>query len=382
MIYFDNAATTSPKPDIVINAVKDALIKYCANPGRAGHKVAYDAAEMIYDTRKKLASFFGCSKPENIIFTHNCTQAINFAIKGLAVSNGHFICSSLEHNAVTRPLETLKISGVCDYSVAEVCETDEETVENFKRLIKGNTIAIVVTGASNVFGKKLPIEKLATLAHKYNIKIIVDAAQTAGVCDINCEKQNIDFLCVAAHKGLYAPMGAGILICNCEEKLKTIIEGGTGNLSSVLTQPENYPERLESGTLSVADIAGISAGIDFVNKNSIQAISLKEDKIIKYLFSKMIEMKNIALYTNLYSAYESFTPVMSFNVKGLSSEETGALLSDMGIAVRAGFHCAPFAHRHYKTEDIGTVRISPSFFTRDNDVNLLLNSIFKIAKAQ
>lgn len=380
MLYFDNAATTYPKPDCVIKAVYNSFFKYSANPGRAGHYMAKNASELVYTTREKAAKIFGVNNPENVIFTPNCTYALNCVIKGLAKKGSHFIISSLEHNAVARPLETLKNRGICTYSVAKVEKDDESTVENFRKLIQRNTVAIICTGASNVFGKMLPIKRLSELAHSNSLVFAVDAAQTAGIIDINCLRDGIDFLCIAAHKGLYAPMGIGLLVINCDILLETVSEGGTGTNSFLLTQPETNPERYESGTLSIPLIAGLSAGIDYINRHKIQNIYSHERELMSYLYNELKNMKNIELYTDCNSEREKFVPLLSFNIRGVPSEETAQRLNNAGIAVRAGYHCAPLAHKSYNTSDFGTVRVAPSNFTEKKDVNLLLNSVFKIAK--
>ena len=381
MIYFDNAATTYPKPESVIASVANAMRVYGANPGRAGHSMAYSTAELIYDTRKKACEMFGTDDPMNVIFTPNCTFALNCAIKGLAKKNSHFIISSLEHNAVVRPLETLKNRGVCDYSIARVEKYDGETYMNFERLIRDNTVAVICTGASNVFGKIPPIKGLSALCKKHGLKFIVDGAQISGVFDIDCKRDGIDILCVAAHKGLYAPMASGMMIINGSLALDTIIEGGTGSYSAMLSQPQNLPERFESGTLSVPLIAGINAGMKFIKRAGTKKIRSHETAVMKKISTELKAMKNVITYTDFESEYENFAPLVSFNVKGKNSEEIGALLNEKGIAVRAGLHCAVLAHKTYGTEDTGTVRAAPSFFTNMNDVNLLLNSVFEIAKS-
>jgi len=381
MVYFDNAATTYPKPESVITSVANAMRIYGANPGRAGHSMAFSTAELIYDTRKNASEMFGTDDPMKVIFTPNCTFALNCAIKGLAKKNSHFIISSLEHNAVVRPLETLKNRGICDYSVARAEKYDGETYMNFERLIRDNTVAVICTGASNVFGKMLPIRGISALCKKYGLKFIVDGAQISGIFDIDCKKEGIDILCVAAHKGLYAPMASGMMIINGDVALDTIVEGGTGSYSAILTQPQNLPERLESGTLSVPLIAGINAGMKFVKKADVNAIRLHELSLMKKISAELKSMKNVITYTDFESEYESFAPLLSFNVRGKNSEEVGALLNEKGIAVRSGLHCAVLAHETYKTTATGTVRIAPSFFTNMNDVNLLLNSVFEIAKS-
>ena len=381
MIYFDNAATTYPKPNGVIAAVREALLFYGANPGRAGHKMAYDTAEKVFEVRNAVSEIFGLHAPERVIFTKNCTESLNIAIKGLAKKGGHFICSDLEHNAVMRPLEALKLSGVCDWSAAKTGKTDEETVAAFEKLVRNNTTAFVCTAASNVSGKVLPMEKLVAVAHKYKIPIIVDAAQSAGILPLDLQISGIDFLCAPGHKGLYGPMGTGILLCNSDLPLSTIIEGGTGNFSAQLTQPEAYPERLESGTINVPGILGLGAGVRFLQRVGIETIHKREEKLMRKVYRALKAMPKIQLYTDFESAEERFVPLLSFNFKGVPSEETGRLLSEKGIAVRAGLHCAGAAHRKYGTLESGTVRICPSAFTTEKDVNSLLISLIQIAKA-
>lgn len=380
MIYFDNAATTYPKPRAVREAVAHALTQLGANPGRGGHKMAYAAAEEIYGVRTALSQFFDLGAPENVIFTKNCTEALNLVIKGLAHPGCHFVCSDLEHNAVARPLETLKQRGVCTWEAAQTGKTDEETVAGFQACIRKNTAAIICTGASNVFGKALPLEKLSALAHAHGIPLVADLAQTAGILPISLRKSGVDFACAPGHKGLYGPMGTGVLLCNSAVQLETLMEGGTGNFSAQLTQPVNYPERLESGTLNVPGITGLGAGVRAVQKRGVSEIYTREMQFARHIAAALSHMPNVQLYTDLESQTERFAPLLSFTIRGMHSEEVGAALARRGVAVRAGLHCAVLAHRTYGTAETGTVRICPSIFTKTQDVKSLLNSIFQIAK--
>lgn len=380
MIYFDNAATTYPKPPEVIKTMSRATVRYGANPGRGGHKMSYLTSEAVYGTRKRVAEFFGTDAPENVIFTKNCTEALNIVIKGLCVPGCRFICSSLDHNAVIRPLEALRRSGTADYDIAPVGKTDDETVANFKRLLRSNTRAVICTGASNVFGERLPTAKLARLAHENGTLFILDAAQTAGIVNIDMRRDEIDFLCTAGHKGLYGPMGTGLLVINSDEHLNSLIEGGTGSFSAVLSQPEIYPDRFESGTLNVPGILSLGEGIRFVSDRGVSRIYKSEQGHIADIYKALKNIPNVRLYTDPFSSEKSYVPLLSFNVDGLHSEQTAALLANDNIAVRAGLHCAPSAHKTYGTLREGTVRIAPSIFTKKQDVNLLLTSVVKIAK--
>lgn len=342
--------------------------------------MSVETSEKIYETRSKAAALFGLSSPENVIFTPNCTHALNTAIKGLAFEGCHFVTSSLEHNAVIRPLETLRERGVCTFSVAEVAADDGETVENFRALLQENTVAIVLTGASNVFGKILPVRRIAKLAKEMQVKLIVDCAQTAGLLPIRCEEIGVDYLCVAGHKGLYGPMGTGMLLCREQLPLNTLIEGGTGSYSAEPLQPQAYPDRFESGTVNTPGIIALGAGIDFVASCGEDALFAHEEMLMRYLYKALRETNGVVLYTDYLSTTERFVPLLSFNVDGLHSEETARLLSRNGIAVRAGLHCAPMAHTAYGSMETGTVRVCPSIFTKKQDMDLLIISVRKIAK--
>ena len=373
MIYLDNAATSEKKPQTVINAVERAMRFFSANPGRGGHKPSISAASEVYKTREKLSDFFGSSGPQNVVFCNNCTHALNFVIKGVLGENDHVIISDLEHNAVLRPLH----KTVKDYSLAEVSFDDNgKTLENFKLLIKENTKMIICTAASNVTGRVLPIKEIGKLCKEKGILFTVDAAQGGGVIPINMKKMNIDYLCIAPHKGFFAPMGTGVLIAEKPIK-RTVIEGGNGMSSLEAKQIPDLPEGFESGTVSVPNIMGIGAGIDYVNKIGRDRIYAKEMKIISSFYEGLSSDKRIILYTPK-PEIEEFAPVISFNVSGKTSEETAEYLDKNGIAVRGGFHCSALAHKKLKTTDIGTVRISPSFSLSVNEIKRTLEVIKKI----
>ncbi len=376
MIYFDNAATTGKKPDTVITAVSNTLKNLSANPGRSGHKLSNMAAMEVYTAREKVSDFFGASGAQNVVFTANCTHSINFVIKGVLKKGEHIIISDLEHNAVVRPLVTSDI----DFSVANVSLTDDEvTVNNFEKLIKNNTKMIFCTGASNVIGKRLPIEKIGKMCKRRGLLFGVDAAQTAGVVPIDMKKMNIDFLCIAPHKGLYAPMGLGILIA--EKPIPfTLIQGGTGTESINLIQPDSLPERFESGTVNLPAIAGLSRGIDFVSKKGTDKILSHEFSVVSYIYDALLKNGNFKVYADDFSQ-NSYVPVLSFNYEGMTSGEVASYLDKKGIAVRAGLHCAPFAHRKIGTAENGTVRIAPSVYNSVNDATLLIRVLKSMKKS-
>lgn len=380
MIYLDNGATTYPKPQKVVNSTANALRKYGANSGRGAYKMAVETTEEIFKCRKKLADFFGTDECENVVFTYNCTTSLNMVIKGLAYRGSHFVISDLEHNAVLRPLEKLKKDGICDYSIAEIDFDDNKTILNFKRKIRKNTVAVICTGASNVFGIIPPYKKIGELCSELGLKFILDGAQAAGVLPINMKRDCIDFLCIPAHKGLYGPTGVGCLIINNDCKLDTLIEGGTGSNSALGIQPEILPDRFESGTPNISGIIGLNCGVQFVTDIGVEKIYNHEIELLKYLQKNIEKLSKIELYTDFFDSKERLAPILSFNIENFHSEETAEVLSHSGIAVRAGLHCAPLAHKKMGTFEKGTVRICPSVFTKKDDIDFLIKLLRKIAK--
>lgn len=366
MIYFDNAATTGKKPKTVVWSVNNALINFSANPGRSGHDLSIKCANAVYDTRDKISQFFGADGPENVVFTLNCTHSINVVLKGILREGDHVVVSNLEHNAVMRPLKKMGIN----FDAATVYRDDAKTLEEFKRKIKVNTKLVLVTGASNVTGKTLPIADIGNICKNRGVYFCVDAAQIAGVTPIDMQKMNIDYLCVAPHKGLYAPMGIGVLICRKPIE-NTIIEGGTGTSSIDFLQPDILPEKLESGTVNMAGILGVSAGVDFVKKIGVDNIRKHEFELFKKLYLGLVSNKNIILYAENPDIY-SYAPVLSFNFKGVESSKAVQILSENGVALRGGLHCAPTAHKVIGTLPAGTVRASFSVFNNAQEVDTLI----------
>ena len=377
MIYFDNAATSYPKPVSVVNAVNKAFYRYGANPGRSGHGMSVEAASQVFSCREKLNDFFNGYGCEFVSFFPNCTYALNTAVKGIVKKGEHIIISSLEHNSVLRPIHKLKTEGVCDYSVFEVSEDKAETLENFKKSFKDNTSLCVVTSVSNVFGDILPLKDLADIARKNGAYFFVDGAQGAGVIKINMKEQGIDCLCVPGHKGLLGPMGTGALLHN-NLSFNTVIEGGTGTSSFDFLQPCDYPERLESGTLNVPGICGLMKGVEVVERMGSENIFAKESYFAKMIFEGLKSIPDVILYSEKHNP-EFIAPIVSFNLKNKHSEQTAELLNRYGFAVRGGYHCAPLAHISRGTKDVGTVRISPSFKNEEKDIKNLLNFVRKIA---
>lgn len=378
MIYFDNGATTFPKPKRVLMAVNEAMQTYGANPGRSGHMMSLRGAEKIFECRENAAKLFDLDNPENVIFTNNCTMALNTVIKGVLNPGDHAVISSVEHNAVVRPLEYLKEKGV-EYSVAKcIPYDDDKTIENFRNEFKDNTKLVICTQASNVFGIRLPVERISALCKIHNILFCVDAAQSAGVIDITLKNSGIDFLCTAGHKGLYGPMGTGILAINTEKNCSSLIQGGTGSDSINSKQPEILPDKYESGTPNLPGIAGLNEGIKYVISKTPKKIANYEIELAKKLYDELSLNNNIILYTKRPDIDNSVA-VVSFNHKNYDSETLAGILDKKyNIALRAGLHCSPFAHKAFNTIKTGTVRAVMSTFTTAPMINYLISSLSKI----
>ncbi len=378
MIYLDNSATTYPKPLSVRRAMQQALQEYGANPGRGGHAMTLRTTRAVYECRQAAATFFGAAGPECVIFQPSCTQALNLVLKGCLQSGDHVVVSDLEHNAVMRPLTALAGRGVTFTQASVAAGDNDATMENFRRAMGPRTKLVVCTQGSNVFGIRAPVERIAALCHQYGAKLCVDAAQSAGVVPINLAESGIDYLCCAGHKGLYGPMGTGMLILRDPgDKLETLVEGGTGTQSQSMLQPDDPPERYESGTLNVPGILGLRAGIAFVQRMGPERIWREEMAKVQLLYDRLERIPGVRLYTER-PRMPYYLPVLSFTVDGLPSEEVGERLARRGIAVRCGLHCAPAAHARMNTPE-GTVRVSPSVFTRREELEALAASVKQIA---
>lgn len=379
MINFDNSATSFPKPDAVKKAVLEAMNRYGGNPGRSGHRISLETAEAVYSARAAAADFFG-AELDNTVFAQNCTHALNMAIKGVAEKGCHIIISSLEHNSVLRPVHSLAQKGLCSYSVAEVSYDDSITVENFRRLITPRTKIIACTLGSNVTGQLLPYAGIAELCRQRGICFIADGAQVCGLIPVRLA-DGINILCTAGHKSLYGPSGTGLLITDGKFKINPIIEGGTGSASMEKEQPDFLPDSLESGTINTAGVIGLGAGIEFVKNLGTDKIYDHENKLCSIFLRETEDSDKILIYRD--ERVKNYLPIISFNILGMTANETAAVLSDMGFALRGGLHCSGLAHTSLGTVPDGTVRFSPSVFNSEKEAYALACAVNKIAaKAQ
>lgn len=378
MIYLDNAATTYPKPEKVYESIMDCMKNYCANPGRAGHKLAMKAARGIYDARENISKLFNIENPMNIIFTHNATDSLNLAIKGCVKKGDHIITTSMEHNSVIRPIKALEEKGI-ENTIVKCNEEGFLDVEDIKKAIKKNTKLIVTTHSSNVCGTLINIKEVGEIAKEYGILYLVDASQTAGVYDIDVKSINIDMLAAPGHKCLLGPQGTGILYIREGLNLTILKEGGTGSKSEELFQPELLPDKYESGTHNTPGIVGLSEGVKFILEEGIENIRKHEENLCKHMLGKLEEVPNIKIYGPKDSTKRA--AVISINIGNMDSGEITFLLdSEYDIATRSGIHCAPLAHKTLGTLEQGAVRFSLGYFNTKEEIDKAVNALKEIAK--
>lgn len=378
MIYLDNAATTFPKPKEVYCAVLDCMENYGANPGRAGHKLAMRAGRVIYECRENIAKLLNVSNPMNIIFTHNATDSLNLAIKGVVKSGDHIITTSVEHNSVIRPIKALEKNGV-ENTIVKCDKYGQLNSEDIRKAIKPNTKLIVTTHASNVCGTIIDIESIGNIAKENNILYLVDASQTLGVYDVDLQKLNVDMVAAPGHKCLLGPQGTGILYIREGLEVDILKEGGTGSNSEELFQPNMMPDRYESGTHNTPGIAGLNAGVKFVLETGIDKIRHHEEELCDYMLKRLKEVSNIKIYGPLDSKKRA--AVISINIGNIDSGELTFLLDDMyDIATRSGIHCSPLAHQTLGTLIQGTVRFSLGYFNTKEDIDKAVEALIEIEK--
>ena len=374
MIYLDNAATSNPKPDCVIEAVTRAM-KNFGNSGRAAHGQAMDAARTIYEAREKIAELFHCSRPQNVIFTSNATEALNIAIFGLINPGDHVISTDLEHNSVLRPLYSLIEKGVG----VDFLRADEKgciDYSDFEKFLKPNTKFIICTHASNLTGNLLDLEWIGKFSREHNLIFIVDASQTAGSIPIDMELMNIDVLCFTGHKAVLGPQGTGGLCVKDGLKIRTFKCGGTGVQTYLKKQPEELPTHLEAGTLNGHGIAGLLEALNFIERLGIENIHAQEINLMRKFYEGVKKIPGIKIYGDFSS---DRAPILSLNFKDMPSGELADILAEeFDIATRAGAHCAPRMHEALGTVEQGAVRFSFGYANTELDVELALEALRSI----
>lgn len=380
MIYFDNAATSYPKPEEVYQAVDRCMREAGANPGRSGHRLSMEAGRIILEARERLADLFHAKKSENIVFGLNATDALNMAIKGIIKPGEHIITTSMEHNSVLRPLKQLEQQGI-ETTILQCSSQGELNLKQLEAAINNRTRMIVTTHASNVTGTLMPIQEIGDMARKHGLVYVVDTAQTAGVYDINVSQLNVDVLTFTGHKGLMGPQGVGGFFVKDGSILRQMREGGTGSMSESLLQPELLPDKYESGTPNTPGIAGLAAGVGFIQEIGIEKIRQHEEQLTAYFLEQLREVEEITVYGP--GSIEKQAAVVSLNVKNKTSSEVSFLLDrKYDIATRPGLHCAPLAHKTIGTNEMGAVRFSFGYFNRREEIDYAVKALKSIAEEE
>jgi len=382
MIYLDNAATSWPKPPEVLKAMTDALERAGGNPGRSGHRLSIAAARVIYDTREEIARFFGVLDPLRVIFTNNATHAINLVLRGMLKRGDHVVTSSMEHNAVMRPLRHLERHGV-RLSIVPCAPDGSVDIGDITKAINASTRLVVMTHASNVVGTLLPVTEVASIAHRVGALMLLDAAQTAGAVPINISGLGVDLLAFTGHKELLGPPGIGGLVIadNVDvSQIEPLVRGGTGSRSESEEQPYDLPDKFESGTANLAGIAGLGAGLKWVTAKGIGEIMEHEKKLNKTLIEGLSSLPKVKVYGTLDS--ESSVAIVSFTVDGMHVSEIGLRLDEeFGVLSRVGLHCAPAAHKTIGSFPEGTVRLAPGVFTTIDDIREAVEAISRVVRS-
>ena len=375
--YLDNAATSFPKPEAVYQAMDRFARSSLANPGRAGHKMALAAEHALDDGRHRLNRFFNGKSPERWVFTLNCTDALNMAFKGVLQPGDHVITSDLEHNSISRPLRAMEIANFITLTRVKADGTGTIDPDAIRAAISPKTRLVAVGHASNVVGTIQPIAEIGQVARERDVLFLVDAAQTAGVVPVDVQAMHIDLLALPGHKGLMGPTGTGGLYVAPRVKINVWREGGTGGDSSSEVQPREFPYFLEGGTPNVLGVAGLSAGIQWVESEGLDKIRSHEVGLTERLWRQLDEIPDIQVFGHRDPNRRVGT--LSFRAEALAAPELGGILDQaFDIATRPGLHCAPYVHRSLGTFPDGTVRVSPGPFNTEADIDRLAGALREI----
>jgi cysteine desulfurase family protein len=378
MIYFDNAATSWPKPPTMSAAIDDQVQRAGGNPGRAAHRMSIAAAQVVADARGAVATLFNVSDPSRIVFTSNATHALNVALLGLLEPGDHVVTTSVEHNSVMRPLRHLESSGV-DVTVVACGRDGTLDADSVQRAFRPKTRLLAMTHASNVIGTLLPVSEMAALARTRGVLSLVDASQTAGAAPIDVEAMGIDLLAFTGHKALLGPTGTGGLYVRDGVRLNPLMRGGTGSDSAHERQPDFMPDLHESGTVNVMGLAGLAASVRFLLDIGLDAVRTHEQTLMARLLSAVAEIPGITIYGTSDAARRCGT--VSFNIAGATPSEVALILDEsFAIMARAGLHCAPAAHRTLGTFPAGSVRFSVGWFNTTAEVDVAIDALRHIAR--
>lgn len=383
MIYFDNAATTWPKPSTVVSAMTEFMNEIGANPGRSGHHLSVKAGRIVLNARENIATLLNVKDPMRVVFGMNATEALNLGIRGLLKRGDHVITGSMEHNSVMRPLREIEREGV-EVTVVPFSKEGFLAPENIDEAIKKNTKLIVLNQASNIVGSILPTREVGKIARENEILYMIDSAQTAGCIPMDMEADCIDLLAFTGHKSLFGPQGTGGLVIGEKvdiKKLRPLKSGGTGSKSEFELQPDFLPDKYESGTMNTVGLAGLAAGVRFVLDETVEKIRKKEMELTRKFLEGASEISNLTLYGGCDEKTQTST--VSFNIKDISPSKVGLILDEeYDISCRVGLHCAPSAHKTIGTFPDGTVRFGFGYFNTLTEIDHALQALREMVKAR
>ena len=380
-IYLDNASTSFPKPKEVLDSINNFMINLGGNSGRGSSSSSLKSSHVTYNCREAVAQFFNFNKSENVIFTNNITSSLNILLNSIVQEGWHVITSTMEHNSVLRPLFKLKEERNIELTVVQADNNGFVAAADIDNAIKDNTKLIILSQASNVTGNIQPLKEIGELCRKKSIYFIIDTAQSAGGINVDFKELNCNALAFTGHKGLLGPQGIGgfIIDDDLNDIAKPVFVGGTGSMSYSLVQPDFLPDKFESGTLNTPGIAGLYSAINYINKETINAIHTKEMYLSRLLLDDLNNMDYITLYGPNTTINRLST--FSINLNDMNSNEFSYYLdSKYNIITRTGLHCAPLAHKTIGTENMGTVRISIGYFNTVDDIKSLIDAIYHIHK--
>ena len=375
--YFDNSATSFPKPTSVCDSVYDYMKNQGASPSRGTYKTARDADMLLFKTRKSITKLIGAKKATEIIFTQNATEAIKLALWGYVKEGFHMLTTAIEHNAVWRTLNAVAEERNATLHIIKCDDKGNIDLEDAERLLSNGIDLAVFTHGSNVLGNIVPIKELSSLCHSHSTPVLVDASQTVGVIPVDVSDWGVEMLAFTGHKGPMGPTGTGVLYLKNGITLTPLKYGGTGSMSSSKYQPEDSPDRYESGTLPMAALVGLRSGVDFILNEGIEKIHSHELSLMKRLIEGLAKIKDVTLYAD--ATAEDRLPLISMNINNVDCYKLAEMLDEKyGIMSRAGLHCAPQAHRVIGTDQIGTLRFSIGYFTTNEDIDYLINAVREV----
>lgn len=379
-IYFDNAATSFPKPKEVLDAMMEQMMNFGGSANRGSSKTVLQSSRLVYECREAIKSFFNYDKNENVIFTNNITSSINILLSAIVKPNWHIITTSMDHNSVLRPLFKLKeeLEGI-EVDVVPCNELGFLNIDNLKDSIKENTKLIILSHSSNLVGSIQPLKEISDICREKNIFLILDSAQSAGILPIDMKDLSLSALAFTGHKSLLGPQGIGGFIIDdkLNAEAKPVFVGGTGSSSSLLAQPDFLPDKFECGTLNIPGIVGLLHGINYINKEGLNTIREREEFLCKKALDGLLNINNLKVYGTFDTSKK--TSVISFNINDMDPSLVGYILdSEFNISSRTGLHCAPLAHKTVGSYPSGSIRISLGYFNTEKELDIFLKAINNI----